>query len=201
MKKILILIIALFGISATAQNFGGGIYLGMNTSQINGDNLNGYNMPGANIGVFTSYDLNERARILFELAFFQKGAREPISDTSSFNRVRLNYLEIPLLVSYKWKRLSFEAGPALDILLSSKSESQGFEFESVPPFYTYTLAGIVGVSWHFTDKFIVSFRTNNSISTIRESNVPAGTGPNAIQIVNPGQRNLSLSFALVYKLR
>lgn len=202
MKKALFIpILALSTFCASGQNFGGGFYLGMSTSQISGDRLDGYNIPGANIAAFTTYDFNDKWHVIFELVFIQKGAREPISDTSSFNRVRLNYFEIPLLASYRWHKLSIELGPALDVLLSSKEESQGFEFTSSPPYYAYSLVGIFGVTWHFTDKFSVNFRSNNSLSVIRESNFISGTGPNAIQITTPGQRNHSLSFGLTFNLR
>lgn len=172
----------------------------MTTSQIYGDNLAGYNLPGANIGGFTDYSFNDRANIQLELAFLQKGARDAISDSSSFNKVRLNYLEIPLVFSYKWNQLSIELGPALDILITSSEESNGFSVQSDPPYYNYTLSSIVGLTWHFTEKYKISFRSNNSLSVIRESNVPTGTGPNAIQILNPGQKNITLSFAIIYKL-
>lgn len=172
----------------------------MGTSQINGDNLGGFNLPGANLGAFTDYAFNDRASIQLELAFLQKGARDAISDSSSFNKVRLNYLEIPLVFSYRWNQLGLELGPAFDILITSSEESNGFKIESDPPYYNYSLSSIVGLTWHFTEKFKISFRTNQSISVIRESNVPAGTGPNAIQILKPGLRNLTLSFALIYKV-
>lgn len=200
MKNYIFILITLSTIGASAQNFGGGFYIGMGTSQINGDNLGGFNLPGANIGAFTDYALNDRASIQLELAFLQKGARDAISDSSSFNKVRLNYLEIPLVFSYQWNQLSLELGPALDILITSNEESNGFEIESDPPYYNYSLTSIVGLTWHFTEQFKISFRTNQSISVIRESNVPSGTGPNAIQILKPGLRNLTLSFALIYKI-
>ncbi len=172
----------------------------MTTSQINGDNLGGYNLPGANLGAFTDYSISDRAKLLFELAFVQKGARDAISDSSSFNKIRLNYLEIPLLYSYKWNQLSMELGPGFDLLINSKEESNGFETESDPPYYQFGASAIVGVTWHFTDQFKVSFRTNNSISLIRESNIPSGVGESAIQILKPGQRNIVLSFGLIYQL-
>tara|TARA_R110002072_G_scaffold9144_16_gene44958 strand:- start:935 stop:1540 length:606 start_codon:yes stop_codon:yes gene_type:complete len=200
LKKTFIIFIILSSFCGYSQNFGGGFYFGLSTSQINGDNLGGYNLPGLNIGGFTDYNFSERSKIQLELAFLQKGARDAISDSSSFNKVRLNYLEIPLIYSYRWNQLSLEIGPALDILINSKEESNGFEIESNPPYYNFSLSGIVGLNWRFTNKISISFRTNNSISLIREANVPVGTGPNAIQILSPGQRNLCLNFALIYKL-
>ena len=186
--------------SGFAQKFGGGAYAGLATTQIAGDDLGGYNLSGANIGVFTDYNITNRFKLQLELTFIQKGAKELPSDTSNFNKIRLNYFEIPVLISYRWKKLSLELGPALDILVSSATESMGAIYQSDPPFYPFNLSGIFGVNWHFTEKTHISFRTNNSITIIRESNVLPGVGPNAIQIGKVGLRNLALSFAIVYRL-
>lgn len=193
------LLITNFG--ASAQGFGGGIYAGMATTQINGDNLSGFNYQGANIGVFTDYKFTPSSKLQMELAFVQKGARETISDTSNFYKVRLNYFEIPILYVFQRNRFSLEIGPGFDFLVSSKEESGGQSFDSTPPFRNFNFIGIFGFSWHFTPKFHVTFRTSNSINLIRDSQSNSGTGPNAIQIGSIGQRNLALSFALVYRLQ
>jgi hypothetical protein len=185
----------------SAQSFGGGVYAGMTTSQINGDNLGGFNLPGANIGFFTDYKINETSSIQMELAFIQKGARELPSDTSNFYKVRLNYFEIPLLYVFRWKKLSIEVGPGFDFLLSSTEESNGLKFESNPPFHDFNVTGILGFNWHFTEKIHVNFRSNNSLDIIRDAQSNPGTGPNAIQIGRLGQRNIVLSFAVVYHFK
>lgn len=114
--------------------------------------------------------------------------------------VLINYFEIPLVFAYQWKKLSLEVGPAVSVLASSSVESFGVVYESNPPFYSFNVSGILGVNWHFTPKFHINFRVNNSLSVIRPSRALAGVGPNAIQIGSLGLRNQVLSFALVYRL-
>ncbi|HAD96039.1 MAG TPA: hypothetical protein DCG19_01470 [Cryomorphaceae bacterium] len=180
----------------SAQRFGGGVFLGMAGSQINGDNLAGYNQYGFNGGFLTNITWGKKSTAQLELAFIQKGAREPNSDTSNFYRARLNYIEIPLLYIYRWGEFSLEIGPALDILVNSHEETYGVEYESNPPFHRFNLTGIAGVNWHFSERMYINFRTNNSILAIRDGNAPKTASP-YIQF-GYGQRNMVLSFALVY---
>ncbi|MEQ9261781.1 MAG: outer membrane beta-barrel protein [Owenweeksia sp.] len=179
-----------------AQNFGGGMYLGMAGSQINGDFLAGYDQYGINAGFLTNVQWGKKSTAQLEIAFIQKGAREPNSDTSNFYRARLNYIEIPLLYIYRWGEFSFELGPALDILVTGQEETNGIEYDSSPPFHTLNLTGIFGINWHFSQKMHFNFRTNNSIIPIRDGNAPSTPSP-YIQF-GYGQRNIVLSFALVY---
>lgn len=198
MRWTFLLALFIFGAGyGQAQNFGGGIYVGMSGSQINGDNLAGYDLAGLNAGFLTNLKISPKSTLQLELAFIQKGAREPNSDTSNFYKARLNYIEIPLLYIYRWGEFSLEVGPALDILVTSAEESNGFTRDSDPPFHTFNLTGIVGINWHFSRLMHINFRTNNSITPIRDGNAPSVPSP-YIQLGN-GQRNIVLSFALVYR--
>ncbi len=195
-KIFLVALTCLVLTSLKAQNFGGGIYAGMAGSQINGDNLAGYDQYGFHGGFLTYVGWGKRSKAQLEIAFIQKGAREPNSDTSNFYRARLNYIEIPLIYQYRWGEFSFELGPALDILVSAQEETFGVEYASEPPFYTLNLTGIFGINWHFTERMYINLRTNNSIIPIRDVNAPRTASP-YIQF-GYGQRNMVLSFALVY---
>lgn len=199
-KPIPLLIILFLSTSVGAQNFKGGFYLGMTASQVHGDNLGGYDKAGLNAGFYTSVNLTENSRLALELAFMQKGAKEPPSDTSNFYKLSLGYFEIPLLFQYRWKDLTFEIGPALDINVYSNEAWDGFVQESIPPYNQFSLTGIVGVSWHFTEKVHINFRTNNSLTSIRDGNSNPADNPSIKRFGNYGQKNIVLSFALVYNM-
>ncbi len=183
---------------ATSQNFRGGAYAGMTTSQIDGDGLGGFDLPGFHIGGFVFVPVGEKSQIQMELAFIQKGSRRTLDDTtdgfSYFYKARLNYIEIPLLYQLRYKDLSFEAGPALDILTTSKEEYDFIETESDPPFTRFSLSGILGVNWHFAEKWFVGFRSSVSLTQIRKGQA-APNQPNVIA-GGYGQRNVVLSFAV-----
>jgi hypothetical protein len=178
-----------------AQSFEGGVMAGMTTSQVDGDNLSGYELPGFHLGFYTYTALNERSELQLELSFIQKGSRQEQTDSSIFYRMRLNYIAIPIIYRYRWKNLGFEIGPALDILVNAQEEDISGPLPEAP-FNRFVLTGVAGVNYHFSDRFWVSFRSVNAITRIRPgpANRP-GLGP---LLGGDGQRSLSLSFGLHY---
>ncbi len=180
-----------------AQAFRGGLFAGMSASQINGDELSGYDLPGGQAGFFVFLPSGDRGAWQLELSFIQKGARELPSDTSIFYRARLNYVTIPLLYRYRLNQLSFEIGPALDINVYAQESDRNGDFESNPPFNRFGLSGIFGVNYHFSEHFWVAFRTNNSILVIRPGTPLPGFGASP-RLGGFGQRNLILTFGLHY---
>lgn len=172
----------------------------MTAAQIDGDAISGYELPGANLGFFTTYPLSDKAHLQMELAWVQKGSRQ-VPEDSIINsyKARLNYIEIPVLYVFEVDdiNLSFEIGPALDILINSTETWNGAELESDPEFNRFNLVGIVGVNYHFSDSFHVNFRTNNSIIPIRPGNAPSSRSP-PVRLGGFGQRNLILSFGLYF---
>lgn len=170
----------------------------MSASQVNGDELSGYNLPGFQGGFFTMLPLNDKSALQLEISFVQKGARELPSDTSIFYRTRLNYISVPLLYRLHWgDQLAFEIGPVFDILANAEESDQSGEREINPPYKNFHLAGLFAINYNFNEEFWISFRTVNSITTIREGNAAAPT-INSPRLGGNGQRNLILTFGLYY---
>lgn len=200
-KKVLLSLLLSFGLYATlqAQKFEGGLYVGMTASQVDGDNLQGFDMPGANLGFLTKIQIGDKSDLKFELAFIQKGSRIPPNDSNqtSFYKLRLNYIEIPLIYEYHWNDLSFEIGLGADILVNKKEEDINGPRDSNLDYYRLSMVGIFGVSYYFSDQWAITLRTNNSITNI--TNGRGTTVSDRASLIGPyGQRNDVLSFALVY---
>ncbi len=85
-----------------AQRFSASVLAGINMSQIDGDNLVGYNKLGINAGLGVDARINDRFGLGMELLFSQKGSRSKISQMPPGQSVKLtvNYAEIPLLFRY-----------------------------------------------------------------------------------------------------
>lgn len=88
---------------AYAQRFKGAVIGGVNMSQVDGDEVYGYRRFGAHLGTAAILPLNNWD-VTLEVVFNQKGAyQKPQYDADSLTGeydLRLNYVEVPVLVHY-----------------------------------------------------------------------------------------------------
>jgi Outer membrane protein beta-barrel domain len=128
----LILFITLIVNSLSAQSrFGGGVILGFNAAQMDGDFAAGYSKVGLNAGLRGTARLSEDGKWLLstELLLSQRGARTVNRDGASPDwKATLNYLEVPVMVSYldwmqdegAYYKVHFTAGLSYGRLFSTK---------------------------------------------------------------------------------
>jgi hypothetical protein len=206
-KLFIFIVLLIFSSTLIAQRFNGGLLAGGNVSQLDGDNYGGYHKFGYQAGAFVSLRVSPHSSFQMEMEYIQKGSRinaDTLTNLGDTYLFRFHYLEIPLLYQYsvtnkKW--LSFEAGPAMDVLLGSLEESNGQEKPSVIPLRTVTLAGIFGVSAFLTDHLKVNFRFNYSLLSIRETKLtyPATYPPSYRHILfEKGQYNNVMTLSLFW---
>jgi Outer membrane protein beta-barrel domain len=102
MKYFFLAAILLLTFSATAQRFKAAAILGFNASQIDGDDLAGFNKLGFNVGGKAYGFFNENFSASFELLFAQKGSKSNQRETVLVHdlSLTLNYAEIPVLFNY-----------------------------------------------------------------------------------------------------
>lgn len=84
----------------------GMIILGLNLTQVDGDEVYGYKKTGLNGGFGAVVPIEKRFSLSIETLFNQKGAYRryaPIADSSDgvYYNLRLNYLEVPFLLNYE----------------------------------------------------------------------------------------------------
>ncbi|MFT5072445.1 MAG: hypothetical protein ACI8V8_002420, partial [Chitinophagales bacterium] len=77
MKILLTILICVCSINIHAQNFGGGLILGLSTSQVGGDNLAGFNKAGLLVGAYGNKSISELLSFQMEMTFIQKGSNNP----------------------------------------------------------------------------------------------------------------------------
>ena len=109
--KTILLILSILAISllpffSQAQKFKAGVFLGISSSQVSGDQLGGFNKPGLYAGGFVNTPLGEKTSAQMEISFIGKGSR-PTSEQADANPYNiyptLNYVEVPVLFIYKVK--------------------------------------------------------------------------------------------------
>lgn len=122
MKKLILgLALALLAGTASAQTMG--IKAGLNYGTLTGDDAKNYDYrPGYTVGLTARYGLNELIGVQTEALFTSKGAKYNYNtkDIETTDRLRLNYLDIPVLLHLQVSGLYFEAGPQVSFLLKAK---------------------------------------------------------------------------------
>lgn len=180
-----------------AQTFQAHLIGGVATSQVSGDQLAGFNKAGVIAGAGVSATLSKKANLCFEIYYIQKGSIKQINiakNNLEYYRLRLNYVEIPLLLEYHiTEKLGFEFGSSLATLISSSEEDQNGELLGRKEFIKYEVSGIAGLVYQFGDNWGLHFRGEQSIVPIRTH---SGGGTYRL---NRGQYNSVLLFALFYQ--
>ncbi|MGE5424903.1 MAG: porin family protein [Syntrophothermus sp.] len=110
---VLLLFLFLTAASVKAQPFYGAISAGMNLSQVDGDEVYGFNKIGFNGGpsVIWPFGKNKKMSLTMELLYSQMGAYradtysniDTIKDTVRYYdgyRLKLNYVQVPLMFHY-----------------------------------------------------------------------------------------------------
>lgn len=179
-----------------SQNFDGGFFAGLSMSQVDGDNYWGYNKPGLTAGAYITREMTRETDLRMELRFTQKGAFKRSTERDpSYYKVSLQYVEMPLLFQYRYRRtILFMAGISPDVLLlSAEEDDTGILPPEFHPAFRRFSAGINGdVTWSFTENIMVGTRFTYSILPVREH------GGGAVYLLNRGWYNNVLTFNVYY---
>lgn len=125
--KYLISLILVFPLYLNAQGIKVDAIAGLNASQIDGDDMAGFNKPGLLLGGGAGIDLMEDFGVQFRILFSQKGSRFTENDPVDLN-YRLNYLDFPLVFDYSLneelfdyaERINLEAGLQFSYLMTAR---------------------------------------------------------------------------------
>lgn len=184
---VLLLAALLCGVSARAQNyymedertFYGGVILGTNFTQVDGDNFAGYHKIGLNVGGIVYIKLDEHVAASMEILFSQKGSRatdpqvlNPGLYITKYN-IDLNYAEVPLMINYFDKRKShFGGGVSYSQLASYKESITTQPYQNIDlnkyPFKKGDLNLVLGGSLRIWKGFFFNLRFQYSLISIRD---------------------------------
>lgn len=84
-----------------AQRFKAAALAGINLSQIDGDNLYGFNKLGVTAGGRLSYANSKSVDLALEMLYSQRGSAVRVFNNNPGDKISLNYLELPLVVSLR----------------------------------------------------------------------------------------------------
>ena len=154
-----------------AQKFGGGLTVGFNASQIDGDDMAGYHKLGWHGGLNTSYNLNDPWQLNIDFLFSQRGSQSQLipDDGVELRKITLNYIELPVYISYQdWKiegkyyKVQGFAGLSAGRLFSVKNALGAKDINS-DNFISNDLSYLLGAKLMFTKHFGMTGRYTRSI--------------------------------------
>ncbi len=117
-----------------AQVIKGAVLAGMNLTQVDGDEIYGFNKVGINLGAAAIVPFADKWEASIETIFSQKGSYQGPHNNDSLTgeyRLRLNYLEVPVLVHFNDKnKVIFGAGFSWGRLVNIEEYEHGNRVES-----------------------------------------------------------------------
>ena len=206
-KKFALFIFCGFLISnLQAQNFGGGIILGLSTSQVGGDDLGGFNKAGLLAGVFANKSISPLLSFQMEMTYIQKGSNNPNMNNSEHLQdyekpdISSSYIEIPLLLQYLQSEvLKIEGGIQFANLINGYYNDTYGEISTttIDPFIDYDIGLLIGMDYKFSENLSLNTRISNSILPVGSEDYSNLTTYN---FTKKGKYNSVLSFAINYNL-
>jgi len=204
-KKLALFIFCGFLISnLQAQNFAGGIILGLSTSQVSGDDLGGFNKAGLLAGFFANKSLSPLLSFQMEMTYIQKGSNNPNMNNSEHLQdyekpdISSSYIEIPLLLKYHQSAvLKIEGGIQFANLIKAYYNDTYGEISTttIDPFIDYDIGLLIGMDYKFSANLSLNTRISNSILPIGEEDY---NHPTTYNSTRKGKYNSVLSFAIHY---
>ncbi len=198
-KIFALLLVILFSQNLFSQKFGGNLVLGFNASQIDGDQLAGYNKVGFCAGIGTNYELKDPWQINVDFLFSQRGSQSKLfpDEYSEIRKLTLNYIELPVYVSYKdwyieserYYKVEGFAGLSFGRLINAKN-SLGEKDINQDNFFKNDLSYLIGAKFNFNKNWGASFRYTRSFTRLYKNPVDDSTS----------LLSYFLNFNLIYKI-
>ena len=178
-KRVFVATLLIFAsLLSFSQSFTGGLKLGFDISQVDGDRRGGYSaiFPTGCLYAKTSFGESQRASMSLGVSYIRKGSKEvkknDAGEITSIFAIRLQYIEMPLtfswqlekfkiprLVDYTFKnKLCIEAGVSYAYLLKAEvNEGQGF-LDPPKAFFDYDCGIHLGLTYYIGEHFFLNYR-------------------------------------------
>ena len=199
-KFALLLFCGFLTLNIKGQNFGGGFILGLNSSQVGGDDLAGFNKAGLLIGIFANKNISEYLSFQMEMAYTQKGSNNPKMNENTHayylrQDISLSYIEMPFILKYNQNnKINIETGVFTGYLIYGHYNDINGKMSNVTnPFINYDLGILIGINYKYYKNISLNTRLSNSIFPIgKEDDLTC------YNCYTKGKYNSVLSFSLNY---
>ncbi len=207
MNTIFLLILISAGLSQIhAQRFGAALIAGPSISQVEGDNLAGYDYLSYTAGLKAITYINSRWNVNIELLYNKKGSRDGIFPDDDFPRLGmdLDYVEVPLYIEVKdweveseeggtYSKVSAHAGLSYGRLISSDLIELPNLMLDLDELKENDLSYLIGLRFQWNPHWGFSARYSRSFTSV-------GTVEEQVSGINKELIPYSISFRLEYIL-
>jgi hypothetical protein len=187
--------------------FTGGLIVGANLTQVDGDDYYGYHKIGLHTGATVYVHFNRTWGASMDLLFSQKGSRGgTISEYPGIGPavdkyfIKLNYIEVPITLHCILCRFDLEAGLSYARLLSTNEYAISTQSIIIDPeanrFNTSDFNYVLGVQHEVYKRFTLGFRFQYSAISIR----PFERIPYGFVWGTEGQFNNMICLRAIYSL-
>ncbi len=171
---LIVLLLTIVSLRGFSQRFEGGVLVGLNASQVDGDNYSGYHKPGIALGGYVQTNLSRTVYAGMELKFAQKGSRN-IDSLATDGQIkyimRLNYVDLPVYLGFRTgERISLLVGVSPGYLISGTEFNDYGKLteQDQKAFSEFDLQGLLGFRFQFTKRLFVDLRGAYSVLPIRK---------------------------------
>ena len=145
---------------------------GLNLSQIDGDLLTGFDLPGLHAGMHVSAILSERWELGVELLYNQQGSQRNLYSNSQsiYDKIRLNMVEAPVQILFnEWK---FQLGAGLSyarIINAEVIDVSGAIITEQENFRDDLINVVLGGTFNFSERWGLNVRWSRSLNNLRQN--------------------------------
>ncbi|HCS19414.1 MAG TPA: hypothetical protein DIW47_02435 [Bacteroidetes bacterium] len=171
-----LLFLVLFPIGLVqAQEFKSGYMLGVSATQVDGDNLSGYNKLGPHLGIFVERMFGDKFSVRPEFLFTIKGAKNyvDIDNIADPIKTAFYYVEVPFFLNYHIKKFQIEAGPSFGVLMYAYNNDKTGKYETTGLYNRMEWAAHLGVSYRLKESMLLYGRYSYSMDCVDGGNCGA----------------------------
>lgn len=174
-----------------------GLKAGVNINEIAMSNVsdsfldeNHSSVVSFHIGVFSKLRLSDKFDLIPELQYIRKGYN--YNPSYGEGEIRLDYIELPLLISYKpISLLAIEAGPSFGIKTKENTH--------IGLYKPTDIGAVGGLRFNLTSKWSVVGRYYYGITSVKD--IQYNSGPNQVPVEKVSTYNRNLQFSIAYYLK
>lgn len=166
---VIILLISVWCLPASAQRFRASLIGGFNLAQLDGDDLIGFNKIGLNTGAKVAAVLNDRWELSLEMLFAQQGSHRTRDDLffSLYDDIRLNVVETPVMLSFREWKFHVSTGFSYARLVSYRAISPtGEDLTELEMYRPDLFFWIVGGTYYFRERWGVNVRWSRALTDL-----------------------------------